>query len=180
MRPGPSHPVPWGPGPGEGVPKRPGMPLPGPPPPLKSGVDIHKLGKKLGGQISITSSESSGANRRPPMPMPMAIPMSLAGNVQQMYRPEMSPQLPSQQNFRPDMGVGGLVPGRGASSQDRQPVQPMPTPVEVKEEPADLHEEEFLDDEEMEDEEDFGAGEEEDLDEGEFDDDLENVGDHHM
>ena len=128
-----------------------------------SGVDISKLGKKLGGQISITSSEI----RRPPPPPPAP-----SSNVQ-TFRPEIgSHHQHPVHNFRQEMGV--QLPQR--APQTRPPLQQMSS-LEVKQEPLE-EDEEFLDDEEdLGEEDDFGDdGELDDDDEMEFhDDDVENV-----
>ena len=125
---------------GEGSPRRmhPGHPMGRP------GMDIRKLGRQLGGQISITSSD-----RRPP-------------NPNQSFKPEMSGQHPAQA-FK--MDVGNPVPVRGTPPHSRPPIQNQAAPIQVKEEPV---EEDFVEDEELEEgEEDFEEGEFEGDDEGE-------------
>ena len=106
--------------------------------PLNPGMDISKLGRKLGGQISITSSDQVGANRRP-LPSP-----------NQNFKPEMSGQHPVQ-SFKSE--VGNQVPARSTPPQSRPPIQNQAAQVQVKEEPV---EEDFVEDEDLEEgEEDF-------------------------
>jgi len=115
-------------------------------------MDIGLLGKKLGGAISITSSDNAGGQGGQPQQASMRRPMPSTSRGMHSSSPKNDP-------------LGGArqpsLPPQRAMSQD---------PVEVKMEPMDdIYEEDMHDDFEGEEEEgDFGEEEEEGEDDQDF------------
>jgi len=121
-------------------------------------MDIGLLGKKLGGAISITSSDNAGGQGGQPQQASMRRPMPSTSRGMHASSPKNDPLGGSMGGARQP----SLPPQRqGSMSQD---------PVEVKMEPMDdIYEEDMHDDFEGEEEEgDFGEEEEEGEDDQDF------------
>jgi len=135
-------------------------------------MDIGLLGKKLGGSISITSSESSGGQGGntggQPQQASMRRPMPSTSRGMHASSPKSDPLASSMGGpaRQPSLGPAqrqGAGSGSGSMNQD---------PVEVKQEPIDdIYEEDMHDDFEGDEDEEGDFGEEEE--EGEEDQDFE-------